>query len=134
MPFPLKSGVGTSVHCRCSRSQQSDISGVVFLQTEGKQFVPCLAVCGRAQRLAWEAEAVAASMAKLFCSGTCGRDNLSVLSKISVPTNTAPEELSLPLQKWSCSQTVGHGLRSVAFCFTIDCVIVEGTGDLRCLF
>lgn len=68
----LKSDVETSVHCRCSRSQQSEIVELFFCRQRGKHFVPCLAVCGRAPGLAWEAEAAAASRAKQFCSGAVG--------------------------------------------------------------
>lgn len=122
MPSQVKSDVGTSVHCRCSRSQQSEISGVVFLQTKGKQFVLCLVVCGKAPGLAWETEAVAASMAKQFCSGTCGRGSLSVGSKISVPTEMVPEELSLPLQAWSSNWAEEHELSSDLF--TLELLVV----------
>lgn len=125
MPSQLKSGVGTFVHCRCSRNQQSDICGVVFLQTKRENSLCPAWLCVGGHK-GWEAEAVAASMAKQFCSGTCGRGSLSVGSKISVPTNTAPEELSMPLQKWSCSQAAGHGLRSVAFCFTMLLLLWRG--------
>lgn len=130
MPFQLKSDVGTSVHCRRSRSQHQ-ITGVVFLQTKRENSLCCLVVCGRAPGLAWEAEAVTASMAKQFCSGTCGRGSLSVGSKIPVPTQVVPEELSLPLEM----ELLTRQWDPAAFYFTaVGCVVVEGTGELHCPF
>lgn len=46
MPFQLESDVGTSVRCRCSRSQHQ-ISGVVFLQTKRENSLCCLCVGGQ---------------------------------------------------------------------------------------
>lgn len=103
---------------------------------EGKQFVLCLVVCGRAWRLPWEAEVVAASMAKKFCSGACGRGSLSVGAKYLFLQNlyqrscfcTSPE-MELLTRQWSTAAQFS--------CFSLySCWLLlwKGTGELHCLF